>query len=346
MKNKELGFDPDKVVSITTFSSYQTPASFNSDKIKLLEIPGVESATVTSDVPGNAIKSSINLNSQGKDFTFKSIKVDFDYFKTLDIKILKGREFSPAFVRDSSHSVILNQTALQLINLKDPIGKTVKLDDNISYKIVGVCADFLNNGFTESNPPIAFTMTKPGTGGTFRSTILLKAQTGQISETINNIKALWPSISPMDPQLRYSFLDTDYEKLFIQSELLSKLFKIVSYLSLFISLIGLFGLSSYILNQRKKELSIRKVIGASVYDIFLLVNNHYVKLILLSTLFACILSYFFVKNWLTNYAYQTNLNAGVFVFVAFIILFLTVLTITVQSYKTIMESPVKYLKSE
>lgn len=164
--------------------------------------------------------------------------------------------------------------------------------------------------------------------------------------TVEKLKTLWTSISPMDPQLRFSFLDEDYQKLFVQSERLSSVLKIVSYLSLFISLMGLFGLSSYILSQRRKELSIRKVIGASVFDIFLLLNKNFVKLILLSSLLAFTLSYFFIKNWLTNYAYQININMGIFMVVLFIILLLTIMTVTLQSYKTIRESPVKNLKSE
>ena len=167
-----------------------------------------------------------------------------------------------------------------------------------------------------------------------------------MSDAIGKIKTLWTTLSPMDPQLRYSFLDEDYEKLFVQSERLSNVFNIVSYLSLLISLMGLFGLSSYILSQRKKELSIRKVIGASVFDIFLLVNKNFVKLIFISMALSSILSYFFIRSWLTNYAYKTNLNIGIFVAVAFIILFLTIMTITFHSYKTIKENPIKNLKSE
>lgn len=345
MKNKELGFSPDKVISISTFSTYFTPGSFNHDKIRLIEIPGVESATVTSDVPGNKLQTSVDLSVDGKQYTLKSMAVDYDYFKTLDIQMLEGRDFSKGYVGDSSLSVILNQSALQAMKLKNPVGKIVKLNDCAFYTIIGVCKDYFNNGFTDNIPPVAFTMNNP-TGKEARSTILLKVGTGNMSDAIEKIKALWISLSPMDPQLRYSFLDEDYEQLFIQSERLSSVFRMVSYLSLLISLMGLFGLSSYILSQRKKELSIRKIIGASVFDIFLLVNRNFVKLIFISSLLAFILSYFFIKSWLTNYAYQTNLNIGIFVLVFFIILILTVITITLQSYKTIREDPVKNLKSE
>jgi len=345
MQNKELGFDPSKVVNISTMNFYATPSIFDHDKIKLLEIPNVESATVTSDVPGETLKSSVIINVNGDQFDLKSMTVDYDYFKTLGIPLADGRDFSKAYISDSSNSVILNQSALQEMHLKSPIGKILKLNDSVFYTIIGVCKDYFNNGFSEHIPPIAYTMTNP-IGKTERPNILLKVGTGNIMATVEKLKTLWTSISPMDPQLRFSFLDEDYQKLFVQSERLSSVLKIVSYLSLFISLMGLFGLSSYILSQRRKELSIRKVIGASVFDIFLLLNKNFVKLILLSSLLAFTLSYFFIKNWLTNYAYQININMGIFMVVLFIILLLTIMTVTLQSYKTIRESPVKNLKSE
>ncbi|HEY5463427.1 MAG TPA: ABC transporter permease [Hanamia sp.] len=345
MQNKELGFDPYKVLSISTMNFYATPDVFGHDKIRLLEVPNVENATVTSDVPGEKLQSSVSINANGNQYHLKSMTVDYDYFKTLDIPLAEGRDFSKAYVGDSTRSVILNQSALQQIHLKSPVGKSVQLNDSAYYTIIGVCKDYFNNGFSENIPPVAYTMTNP-IGKTERPNILLKVGTGNIMATVEKLKILWTSVSPMDPQLRFSFLDEDYQKLFVQSERLSRVLKIVSYLSLLISLMGLFGLSSYILSQRKKELSIRKVIGASVIDIFLLVNKNFVKLILLSTLFAFTLSYLFIKNWLTNYAYQANINIGIFVVVLFIILFLTIITVTLQSYKTIRESPVKNLKSE
>lgn len=345
MQNKGLGFDPYKVLSISTMNFYATPNVFNHDRISLLEVPNVESATVTSDVPGEKIRSSVKVNANGTLYDVKYMNIDYDYFKTLNIPLIEGRDFSKAHVTDSIHSVILNQSAVEEMHLKSPIGKSVAFNDSGKYTIIGVCKDYFNNGFSENIPPIAYTMTNP-TGKTERPNILLKVGTGNIMATIEKLEKLWISVSPMDPQLRFSFLDEDYQKLFIQSERLSRVFKIVSFLSLLISLMGLFGLSSYILGQRKKELSIRKVIGASVVDIFLLVNKNFVKLILLSTLLAFAFSYFFIKKWLTSYAYQTTINIGMFALVFIIILALTVLTVTLQSYKTIRENPVKNLKSE
>ena len=345
MQNKDLGFDPYKVLNISTINFYGTPNVFDHDKIRLLEIPNVKSATVTSDVPGEKLKSSVSINVNGNQFHLKSMTVDFDYFKTLDIPLAEGRDFSKAYVGDSTRSVILNQSAVQEMHLNLPVGKIVKLNDSANYTIIGVCKDYFNNGFSENIPPVAYTMTNP-IGKTERPNILLKVGTGNIMTTVEKLKTLWTSVSPMDPQLRFSFLDEEYQKLFVQNERLSNVLKIVSYLSLLISLMGLFGLSSYILSQRRKELSIRKVIGASVFDIFLLVNKNFLKLILLSALFAFTLSYFFIKNWLTNYAYQININMGIFMVVLFIILFLTIMTVTLQSYKTIRESPMKNLKSE
>lgn len=345
MQNKNLGFDPYKVLNISTMNFYATPDVFDHDKIRLLEIPNVESATVTSDVPGEKLKGSVSINVNGNQFHLKSMTVDYDYFKTLDIPLAEGRDFSKAYVGDSTRSVILNQSAVQEMHLNLPVGKIVKLNDSANYTIIGVCKDYFNNGFSENIPPVAYTMTNP-IGKTERPNILLKVGTGNIMTTVEKLKTLWTSVSPMDPQLRFSFLDEDYQKLFVQSERLSNVLKIVSYLSLLISLMGLFGLSSYILSQRRKELSIRKVIGASVFDIFLLVNKNFVRLILLSTLFAFTLSYFFIKNWLTNYAYQTSIDFGIFVLILLIIVVLTVITVTLQSYKTLRENPINNLKSE
>lgn len=345
MQNKELGFNPYKVLSISTMNFYATPDVFNHDKIRLLEVPNVEAATVTSNVPGEQLNNSLRVTSNAKSYTLKSMSIDYDYFKTLDIPLIEGRDFSKAHVSDSIRSVILNQSAVQQMHLKSPVGKSIALNDSVYYTIIGVCKDYFNNGFSENIPPVAYTMTNP-VGKTERPNILLKVGTGNIMATVENLKKLWTSVSPMDPQFRFSFLDEEYQKLFIQSERLSSVFKIVSYLSLLISLMGLFGLSSYILSQRKKELSIRKVIGASVVDIFLLVNKNFVKLIFISTLLAFVVSYFFIKKWLTSYAYQTTINIGMFALVLVIILFLTVITVTLQSYKTIRENPVKNLKSD
>jgi putative ABC transport system permease protein len=345
MKNKDLGFKPEQVLAVSTFSTFPTPASFDHDKIPLLEIAGIKSATVTSDVPGNKIQSSVNLKVDGEPYVLKSMAVDYDYFKTLSIPMLEGRDFSKGHIADSSRSLILNQSAVERMQLKAPLGKRVQLNDSTFYTIIGVCKDYFNNGFTENIPPIAFTMTNP-VGKTSRSEILLKVSSANMSGAITKLKELWTTLSPMDPQLRYSFLDEDYGKLFEESEKLSNLFKMVSYLSLFISLIGLFALSGFLISQRKKELSIRKVIGASAFDIFLLVNKSFVKLIFIATLLGDVLSYFFTSNWLKNYAYQITLNMVIYLVVFFVILLLTVLTITAQSYKTIKENPVKNLAAE
>lgn len=343
MRSQDLGFTANQVVYIKNISIFNDPVQFEPVREKMLKIPGIKSVTVATFIPGG--QNGINnyaVNDQKANIDF--VDVDFDYFETLDIKLMNGRFFSRKFKTDTANSAIINESAVAKYGIKDPIGQIIK-GCNLDYKIVGVIKDFKTQGFENVVQPTIYTIKDPCGG--YKMEIMLKVEEHKMSEVIAALKSQWLQINPKDGEdFRYEFLDELYGKLFKKQEQLQSVFFAAALLTIFIAILGLFGFAKYITNGRIKEIAVRKILGASDVQIFKLINHSFFIMVIVANIISWPVAYILTKMWLETFAYRIDLPAFPFVASAFITISLTILTVSIQAKKAVKANPVDALKYE
>ncbi|MEP2320779.1 MAG: FtsX-like permease family protein, partial [Lentilitoribacter sp.] len=237
-----------------------------------------------------------------------------------------------------STKLILNEAAVKTIGFEDPVGQIVNLwgDD---MEVIGVIRDFNFESLKETVKP-AFLRYEPG----FAQKIMVRIDAQNQQQTLASLDELFikQTAQPMD----YSFMDADYQTLYASEQRVSKLAKYFGVMAIFLSCLGLFGLAAFTAEKRKKEIGVRKVMGATTFSILTLVSKDFVQLILISIIIAVPLAWYFAKNWLQTYAYQTSLSWWIFAGSGILLVMIAVLTVGVQAFKAASDNPVNSLKSE
>jgi hypothetical protein len=270
------------------------------------------------------------------------VATNYDYVKTMGIKIKEGRDFSRDFVSDSS-GVILNEAAVKRMGLKHPIGEILKWGRK-ERTVVGVIPDIVMewSPYRAVSPlTILFEKDKNWVG------FLCVRLNPNVSSAaaIEKIRPIFDKYNPGFP-FDYKFSDMEYGKKFYYEELIGDLSAIVCLLAIFISCLGLFGLASFMAEQRTKEIGIRKVLGASVANVWGLLSGDFIQLVLISCLVASPVAWYFMNQWLQDYTYKINIGFGVFLVVFVMALVITLLTVSYQAVKAALINPVRSLKSE
>ncbi|WP_079471954.1 ABC transporter permease [Chitinophaga ginsengisegetis] len=342
IQTKNLGYDRDHIVTFPRegkLSQYEVSERFLAE---VKEIPGVTTASGmghgltghssgTSDViwPGKDLKDATE---------FEVVPVNYDLLKTLDIKIKEGRDFSRDFGADSS-MLIFNEAAVKFMGMKDPIGKQVKLwGDNM--RIGGVVKDFHFESLHEEVKPLFFQLA-PQDANRF----MIKIQTGREKAVIARLQELYLQMNP-GFSFEYKFLDERYQTLYAAENQISQLSKYFAGLAILISCLGLFGLAAFTAQRRNKEIGIRKVLGATVSTIVMMLSKDFLRLVLIAMLIGFPVAWWATSQWLKGFAYSIHIDAGVFLIAGISIILLTFLTISFQSVKAALANPVKSLKSE
>jgi putative ABC transport system permease protein len=274
--------------------------------------------------------------------SFNTIFVTQDYGKTVGWDVLQGRDFSKELISDSS-SIILNESAVKLAGLKDPVGQTVKWEpgwhETRDYKIIGVVKDMVKGSpFKPTYPSVIFL----GDGNWLFAKI--NPNTG-IHAALTKIEAAFKRIITSVP-FDYKFVDEEYSLKFAAEERISKLATFFTILAIFISCMGLFGLASYVAEQRTKEIGVRKVLGASVFNLWSLLSKDFVILVIISCFIAIPVAWYFLNNWLQKYEYRIHLSWWVFAAAAVSALLITLLTVSFQAIKAAVANPIKSLRTE
>ncbi|MCY1514404.1 acidobacterial duplicated orphan permease [compost metagenome] len=290
--------------------------------------------TITGDVswPGKSAndKSIINYRATGFEFT-----------KTIGAQIVDGRDFSPQFVADTSTSVILNEAAVKLMSLKNPVGTTITWGDNPPLTIIGVVKDFFNNGVVKAVQPTLYYYNINTT-----QVLLLRLNPAQsITAAIDGIKTISHSLNPAFP-VEFTFINQGMEEKLQNERLLSVLSNLFGGFAIFISCLGLLGLALYMAEQRNKEISIRKVLGANMNDILMLLNKDFLKLVLISNVIAIPIAYIIVSKWLQKYDFKTDINYLPFLLAIGLSMLIAVLTVSLQTFKVAKANPIDALKYE
>ena len=269
-----------------------------------------------------------------------TVGVTHEFGKTVDWKIKEGRDFSRAFTTDSS-GFILNEEAVKYMGFKQPLGEQVKAFGR-TYRVIGVVKNMVMESPYDPIRPTIFYI--DNFNRAFYVNIKINPQISA-SEALARIEAAFKKHNPNTP-FEYKFADDDYDAKFRAEERIGKLARFFAVLAIFISCLGLFGLASFVAEQRTKEIGIRKVMGASVSNLWQMLSKDFVVLIIISLLIATPIAYYFMNEWVRKYTYRTELSWWIFALTAVGALLITLMTVSYQAIKAALIDPVKSLRAE
>ncbi|MBX2874294.1 MAG: ABC transporter permease [Saprospiraceae bacterium] len=349
-QTKNMGYDRDNVISFDWKGNLydqwnglldgKSNENFYAFMRGLRDIPGVASVSNMSGNILNDIYGQTGISWSGqeeeKDVHFQSPLVGYDFIETLDIKVLQGRSFSEE-MGDNYSKVIVNQSTVELMGLENPVGQIIGLNDG--SEIVGVVEDFHYGSIRNAIEPLIFRCEQNGRN------VLVRIKAGSEKATLERLKTHYEAFLP-GYSFDFSFLDDDYQALYEAEQKVSSLSWYFACLAILISCLGLFGLATFTAERRKKEISIRRVLGASSIRIVKLLSKDFTQTVLVAILIALPLSYILAKNWLSSFATSIKLQPGIFIGSGAAVLLIAWLTVGFQTYQAARTSPIHALKED
>ncbi|MCB0490061.1 MAG: ABC transporter permease [Cyclobacteriaceae bacterium] len=354
IQNKNLGFDKEQVIVVHDAYALR-PNSVEPFKDEALKITGIESGTISGYLPVEndwSSRSNSSFWKAGQESNTENMSatqmwaVDQDYLKTFGINLIEGRWLSADFPSDSN-AVVLNETIARRLDLgSNPVGSQIqsfegeaKAENIVTWTVVGIVEDFHFSTMKESITGLAFYL------GKHDGNVSFKFRADNTKNVIQALGETWKKLAPGQP-FEYSFLDQDFERMYQSEERLGELFTIFSGLAIMIACLGLFALTTFTAEQRTKEIGIRKVLGASVASIVVLLSREFGKLILIAFAVAVPLAWYGVNWWLSGYTYKTEIGITVYVLAGVVSFFVAWITMGYQSIKAANSNPVDALRSE
>ncbi len=349
MREKNLGFQKEQVV-VLPIETAAGQAKFETLRGELLRHPHVVSVAASSSVPGRMFGDNAH-HAEGAPpevvYSLQTLGVSFDYLSAMEIPLVAGRGFSSAFPTDSMSAFIINETAARHIgwNAESAVGKTLTAlggtpDQNETRTVIGVIKDFHFEALHLEIKPMVMAI-RP----TWFNSVSVRIRPENMSATLGFLQEKWQAYEPGYPW-RYVFLDEDFGRLFQREERLSQIFGVFTLLAIFIACLGLFGLASFIAEQRTKEIGVRKVLGATVQSVVMLLTKEFTKLVALAFIIAVPVAYFVMKNWLQDFAYRTDMNPLLFLAAGVLALIIAWLTVSYQALRAALTNPVEALRYE
>jgi putative ABC transport system permease protein len=340
----DLGFNKEAILVIPGYTDSLSLQKIQSFKDRLLQNPDVKGATFASDVPSsdNNWGTNFYFNNSRKDngiTTFLKYG-DADYFKTFGLHFAAGGGYGPG---DTARQVVVNETFINKLGIRRPndaIGKTVSLGGAVWLPIVGVVKDFKTNSLRETVKPIVISSRK-----SVESEVAIKIQTRNLAKTVLTLQKLWENTYPEYAYNGY-FLDENIAHFYNQENQMALIYKIFAGIAIFISCLGLYGLVSFMVVQRTKEVGVRKVLGASVSSIVYLFSKEFMILIALSFVIAVPLAWYMMTGWLQNFVYRIPISVDVFLLAVGSSIVLAWFTVGYKAVKAALANPVKSLRSE
>ena len=342
MRNKDLGFNKEHTILLPT----ETEGSLEALRTQISQIPGVTGTSLTSSVPGsgNAAAYSEIENQQG-DLQVANLDLYFvneDYIEQLGMKVIAGRAFSRDFASDSSQAMVINEKAVSLLgysNPKDAIGAKYEQWGS-EGQVIGVVKDFNFRSLQQEISPITMRLDPSQT-----NIITVKIEGKNTAQTLVSIEKTWQTMMPQDP-FDYHFLDELFNTQYQAEEQFGDLFLSFALLAIFISCLGLLGLAAYSTIQRKREIGIRKIIGASVGSIVNLLSKEFIKLVAIAFLISAPLAWYAMHSWLEGFAYKINIQWWMFVVAGIGAMAIALVTVSFQAISAAIANPVKSLRIE
>jgi ABC-type antimicrobial peptide transport system permease subunit len=342
VQNREAGFAKDQL--IYAFMDGDVGKNYELIKHELLHSGTAISITRTLDPMTQSMNSTSRVNWQGKNpteiFLFDRFSTDADWTKTVGATIIEGRDIDIYTYPTDSTAVLLNETAVKIMHFENPIGEIVTAH-NIDWHVVGVVKDFILHSPYETVSPMLI----DGHAGLFKTLHIKLNGNNRMADNIANAAQIFKMYNPAYP-FEYNFVDEEYARKFHKEQEMGTLLSGFACLAIFVSCMGLFALVAYMAETRRKEIGIRKVLGASVSGIVLLLSKEFLILVLISVAVASPLAWWAMNKWLANYAYRTDIPWWLFVVVGCISVGIALLTVGFQALKAATANPVEAIKSE
>ena len=342
IQTKNLGYNRDNIIRFAEEGRLKTDVQTFTTEIK--SIPGVVAASsMDGDMTGSYSQGGGGIEWQGKGpndgIEFQGLYMDYGMPELLGMQIKEGRSFNRKFGNDSNNSVIFNETAIAAMKLKNPVGQTVSLWGK-KKQIIGVVKDFQFESMYKKVVPFFFECKHDEDGQVF-----VKIRAGQEQQTLARINSFYKQFNAGVP-FEYRFLDDDYQALYASEQRVAVLSRYFAGLAIIISCLGLFGLAAFTAQKRQKEIGIRKVVGATVTNVAVMLGGDFLKLVLVAVLIAFPLSWLLMHNWLQSFAYRVDIGTGIFAAAGGSIIAITLFTISFQAIKAAVANPVRSLRSE
>lgn len=348
MKSKSLGFEKtDRIVLNLENSEYEKNHSLL--KTWLKRIPGIEAVSVSTTIPGKfSGQNPFNLKGDPARQFLWMYHVDHDFIPAYGIKLLKGRNFSEDITTDKKSAAIINQTAAKKLGIRDIAGAVIEdQSDKRIYNVIGVIRDFHNESLHGEIKPIIIRGIDPDRDADYLRPryMTLAIKSGNVPGVMASIEKAYGGLIP-DQLLEYFFMDDLYDSFYKEDARFNKIFLYSSTLAIFLSCLGLFGLTTFIIQRKTKEIGIRKTLGASVSGIVFLLSGEFLKWVLLANVIAWPAAYLVMNQWLRSYAYRTSIGIWPFMVSGLLALVVALLTIGYQSVSAANANPVNALKYE
>ena len=357
IETKNMGFTRDHIVSVPIFAhdrehefAPQMRLSARHQMVKqvFLEHPNILSASALRyDISGYGGRPRLIWpdGDRTKERTIRINEVDDSFFEIFDIPVLRGRVFSADVASDTSQAIILNETAVRLLGWEDdPIGKQILLpayeNENRSLIVIGVVKDYHSLTLREEIAPMGFV----ARWRLFYS-LALRVRPENTAQTLSFLETQWKRFVP-DAPFRYMFLDEIIQRYYFNERLTGKMLGVFSLLAIFVACLGLFGLAAFMVQSRTKEIGVRKLLGASTSHLVMLLSREFILLILLANLIAWPIAYYLMRDWLSGFAYRTDLNILPFVASAILALIIAFGTVSMQAIRAARSNPIDALRDE
>jgi ABC-type antimicrobial peptide transport system permease subunit len=338
-KDRPVGFSRNGLITVPlTTDLYK---QYDAIRNNLLQTEAVENMAASSQPPSH-FSNNNSIDWRGKDpglvVYFRNVNVTHDFGKTIGWSIKQGRDFSKSFLTDSA-SAILNETGAKMTGLKNPVGEMIKFNGK-TYVIIGIAKDMLTQSpFDPMQPAIFFCEGR-------MSVITIRVKpTMPVREALAKIESVFKKYNPNNP-FEFKFTDDEYAKKYSNEERIGNLGAFFAILAIFISCLGLFGLASFVAEQRTKEIGVRKVLGATVLNLWKMLSKDFVVLVIISCFIAIPIAWYFLNQWLQNYNYRTQISWWIFAAASVGALMITLLTVSFQAIKAAIANPVKSLRTE
>jgi putative ABC transport system permease protein len=344
MRTRNLGFNKNHVVNIKMNHNEEAILKYKTIKHEFSQHPNVMSVSASSFFPGS-LWGYMNYWLDGMaSIDYRMIRcfsVDYDFIDTFQINIVEGRGFSKEFAADAESAFILNEAAVKKFGWESAIDKNFKLSVEFKKgKIIGVVEDFHFNSLHQEIAPLVLCIEPSGF-----EYFAVRIEPDNISQTLDFFRSKWEELVPGEP-FDYTFLDEDFDRLYKSEEKLGRLLIIATFLAVFVACLGLFGLAAFTAEQRTKEIGIRKVLGASVPGITLLLSKEFSRWVLISNIIAWPIAWYAMSRWLQNFAYRVTILPWTFLLAGLLAFLTALLTVSYKAARAARANPVEALRYE
>lgn len=338
MRTGDVGFDKENIITFQLTKNIRD--KYDVFRQQLLLNPDIINVAASS---GKWLSEQFHISFtekiNGSERTFYAMAVDPDFVNTVGLEIIEGRNFSRDLETDKYRTIIINETAVKNFGLDDPLGCEIEMFD-FKARVVGVVRDFHNESFQKKiNSLLLWDVPD------YCNNLSIRISDKNIRETIGYIKKQWEELSP-DIPFEYNFLEEKYDALYKVEDKFSIVIGYFSIIAILIACLGLFGVVSFSAATRTKEIGIRKINGAKISEILLLLNRNFIVLVLIAYLIAVPVAWYFMHKWLGNFAFRTGLSWWIFILAGLLVLSVAIITVSWQSWRTATRNPVEALRYE